>query len=185
MAGKVKLRTVRHCHSVLRRALQDATDKGALPSNPAVQASPPKTSATRAPETAVWNPSRLAVFLDQTRDHHLGALIRMAAMTGLRRGELCGLRWSDLDLDGCQPECPPDHRDRSRDPGRVRREVGALPTHARPRRRDRCRAAPPPGRPARATHDGRAGLVRHRPRLHEPVTGRRGIPTRSPARFNA
>ena len=101
MAGKVKLRTVRHCHSALRRALPDATDKGVLPSNLAVQASPPKTSATRAPETAVWEPEQLAVFLAQTTGHHLGALIRVAAMTGLRRGELCGLRWSDVDLDGC------------------------------------------------------------------------------------
>jgi integrase len=44
------LRTVRHCYSVLRRALQDAVDKGLLASNPAVKASPPKVSATRAPE---------------------------------------------------------------------------------------------------------------------------------------
>jgi integrase len=99
MATKVKLRTVRHCHSALRRALQDAVDKGALPSNPASQASPPKVSATRAPETEVWTPEQLAEFFQQTKDHHLGALIRVAGMTGLRRGELCGLRWSDVDLD--------------------------------------------------------------------------------------
>jgi integrase len=99
MAANVSLRTVRHCHSVLRRALQDAADKGALPSNPAASASPPKTSATRAPEKPVWSPEELSTFLDQTRDHHLGALIRVATMTGLRRGELCGLRWSDVDLD--------------------------------------------------------------------------------------
>jgi integrase len=92
------LRTVRHCHSALRRALQDAVDKGLLPSNPATKASPPKTAATRAPETAVWTPAELATFLDQTAKHHLGALIRIAGMTGLHRGELCGLRWSDVDL---------------------------------------------------------------------------------------
>jgi integrase len=92
------LRTVRHCHSVLHRALQDAVDKGLLASNPAAKASPPKTAATRAPETAVWTPAELAAFFDATKDHHLGALIRIAGMTGLRRGELCGLRWSDLDL---------------------------------------------------------------------------------------
>jgi integrase len=62
-------------------------------------ASPPKTSATRAPETEVWTPEQLRTFLEQTGDHHLGPLIRVAAMTGLRRGELCGLRWTDVDLD--------------------------------------------------------------------------------------
>jgi integrase len=100
MADKgLKLRTVRHCHAVLRRALADAVDKGVLPFNPAAAASPPKTSATRAPETACWTPAQTAVFLEQTRDHYLGATIRTAAMTGLRRGELCGLRWEDVDLD--------------------------------------------------------------------------------------
>jgi integrase len=39
------------------------------------------------------------VFLEQTTGHHLGAPIRVAGMTGLLRGELCGLRWSDIDLD--------------------------------------------------------------------------------------
>jgi integrase len=99
MIGKgLSLRTVRHCHSALRRAVQDAVDKGLLPSNPVTSASPPKTAATRAPETAVWTPEELATFLERTRDHHLGALIRVAGMTGLRRGELCGLRWADVDL---------------------------------------------------------------------------------------
>jgi integrase len=100
MADKgLTLRTVRHCHAVLRRALQGAVIKGMLASNPADNASPPTTSATRAPETAHWTPEQLATFLDQIRDHYLGAVIRAAAMTGMRRGELCGLRWEDVDLD--------------------------------------------------------------------------------------
>jgi integrase len=40
------------------------------------------------------------VFLDSVVHHHHAALFRLAAMTGLRRGELCGLRWADVDLDG-------------------------------------------------------------------------------------
>lgn len=99
IAKGLALRSVRHGHSALRRALADAFDKGLIPSNPADRATPPKPSATRAPETEVWTPAELRTFLDRTADHHHGALIRLAAMTGLRRGELCGLRWADVDLD--------------------------------------------------------------------------------------
>ena len=33
------------------------------------------------------------------RQHVLGAAIALAAVTGCRRGEVCGLRWSDLDFE--------------------------------------------------------------------------------------
>lgn len=36
---------------------------------------------------------------EETRSHVLGAAIALAAVTGCRRGERCGLRWSDLDLE--------------------------------------------------------------------------------------
>jgi integrase len=91
---------VRFAHSVCHKALADAERKGIVPVNVASKASPPKSSACRAPEAATWTPEQLRVFLDRTSDHHHGALIRLAAMSGLRRGELCGLRWSDVDLDG-------------------------------------------------------------------------------------
>jgi integrase len=93
------LRTVRFAHSVIHKALADARQKGLVLINVATQASPPKTSATRAPEATVWTPEQLRAFLDQTSGHQLGALIRLAAMTGMRRGEICGLRWCDVDLD--------------------------------------------------------------------------------------
>ena len=100
MSGKgLSLRTVRHCHSVLRKALADAVKKGLLPFNPADAASPPTTLATRAPETPIWTPEQLATFFGQIEGHHLAALVRVAAMTGMRRGELCGLRWADVDLE--------------------------------------------------------------------------------------
>jgi integrase len=100
MASKgLKPRTIRFCHSVLRKSLADAEAKMIVSYNVADKASPPRSSATRAPEAPVWTPGQLRTFLEQTKDHHHGALIRLAAMTGMRRGELCGLRWSDVDLD--------------------------------------------------------------------------------------
>jgi integrase len=96
----LSLRTVRYVHSIIGKALSDAERKGLVTRNVARRASPPRTSATRAPEMAVWTPDELRVFLDRTADHHHGALLRLGGMTGLRRSELCGLRWSDVDLDG-------------------------------------------------------------------------------------
>ena len=45
-------------------------------------------------------PERLAAGLEQLSadDPAFGCFIRLAAATGARRGELCGLRWSDIDL---------------------------------------------------------------------------------------
>ncbi len=99
-AAGLKARTVRFAHSVCHKALADAERKGVVPVNVASKASPPKSSACRAPEAGTWTPEQLRTFLDQTAEHHHGALIRLAGMTGLRRGELCGLRWEDVDLDG-------------------------------------------------------------------------------------
>lgn len=95
----LSLRTVRYVHAVLRKALADAEGKGIIARNVARRASPPRTAATRAPEMSVWTPAELHSFFELTADHHHGALIRLAGMSGLRRSELCGLRWSDIDLD--------------------------------------------------------------------------------------
>ncbi|MGD0880510.1 MAG: tyrosine-type recombinase/integrase [Acidimicrobiales bacterium] len=97
--GGLSPRSVRYVHSVIRKALADAVRKGALARNVADSASPPLAKSTRAPEMAWWKPRELRTFLDQTAGEPLGPLFRVAAMTGMRRGEVCGIRWSDLDLD--------------------------------------------------------------------------------------
>ena len=53
---------------------------------------------------AWWRPDELRTFLSVTADEPLGPLFRVAAMTGMRRGEVCGLRWSDVDLDKARLE---------------------------------------------------------------------------------
>ena len=51
------------------------------------------------PAVAVWTPAQLAQFLAFIRSHRLFAMFQLIAMRGLRRGEACGLKWEDLDLD--------------------------------------------------------------------------------------
>lgn len=51
------------------------------------------------PPVAVWTPAQTAAFLNGIRGHRLYAAYHLIALRGLRRGEACGLRWCDIDLD--------------------------------------------------------------------------------------
>jgi hypothetical protein len=51
------------------------------------------------PPVAVWTPAQLATFLGSVCQDRLYALWWLAALRGLRRSELAGLRWADLDLN--------------------------------------------------------------------------------------
>jgi integrase len=58
-----------------------------------------KASGKR-PAIGVWTAAHLHEFLEYTsRDAELGLLWRVIGLRGLRRGEACGLRWVDVDLD--------------------------------------------------------------------------------------
>ena len=51
---------------------------------------------------AVWTAEQTAAFLQHARGHDLYSLYLLVALLGLRRGEVTGLRWCDIDLDaGC------------------------------------------------------------------------------------
>jgi integrase len=89
-------KTVRNVHVMLHRALRDAMRWGYLPRNVAEAADPP---AARSPEQQVWSPAQLGVFLAHVRGDRLYALWLLVATTGMRRGELAGLRWADVDFD--------------------------------------------------------------------------------------
>ncbi|WP_328463422.1 site-specific integrase [Actinoplanes sp. NBC_00393] len=51
------------------------------------------------PSVAVWTAKQLATFLEANAEDSLFAFWWLAALRGLRRGELCGLRWAAVDLD--------------------------------------------------------------------------------------
>jgi integrase len=94
--GGLSPKTVLHIHRLLRQALGHAVKWQILARNPADAVAPPRPQRFEPPVLAPAETRRLLTTADQTPH---GALIHTAVMTGLRRGELLGLRWQDLDLD--------------------------------------------------------------------------------------
>jgi integrase len=87
--------TVQRVRATLRSALADALRDGLVKHNAARDAQGPR--GTR-PKVRPWEPAQLGEFLDYVAGNRLGALYQLLALTGLRRGEACGLRWADVDL---------------------------------------------------------------------------------------
>jgi integrase len=91
--------TRRLTHAVLHRALRDAVRWGRLFRNPADMADPPAAGRSRA---KAWTAKELVRFLGHARGDRLYPLWRLAATTGMRRGELAGITWRCLDLEGAR-----------------------------------------------------------------------------------
>jgi integrase len=89
-------RTVQAIHMTVRKALGDAARWGLVVRNVAALASPPKP---RRADMRTWTAAELRAFLEHVQDERLAALWMLAASTGMRRGEMLGLRWVDVDLD--------------------------------------------------------------------------------------
>ena len=93
-------KTVHNVHLALRKALADAVDEGLIRTNPAAGAH--KLDRDAAPEMLTWSQDELRRFLAAVEDERDYPLWRLAAQTGMRRGEVLGLRWRDVDLPGAR-----------------------------------------------------------------------------------
>jgi integrase len=95
-AAGLSPRTVTYIRAVLRRALGHALKWGMVSRNVATLVDPPRTE--RKPVNPL-SPKQVRRFLEVTKEEPLGPLFHVALATGLRQGELFGLRWHDVDLD--------------------------------------------------------------------------------------
>jgi integrase len=92
-------RSVSHTHHVLHRAFRQAVRWGVLARNPCDGVTPPRPERR---EMRVLSQAEAGTLLDATRDHPAHGLYVLALTTGMRQGELLGLRWDDVDLDGAK-----------------------------------------------------------------------------------
>jgi integrase len=161
--------TVNHVHTALNKLFNDAERKGLVNKNVVRVSTHPTLTTARAagPEMAVWAPEELTTFLRSIAGNRNEAMFRLAALTGMRRGELVGLRWRDVDLSrrrltvnqsvtvvaGVELASVPKTRRSRRAP--------------RPRRRDRRRVAAAPVPAARAVPPPRRDRHGQRPRVHD------------------
>jgi integrase len=95
--GRLSPRSVQYVHVIIHRSLRDAVRWGKVTRNVSDMADPPKGKSNR--NMATWTGKELFAFLGQLQGDTLHAPILLAATTGMRRGEVLGLRWSDVDLD--------------------------------------------------------------------------------------
>ncbi len=88
-------RMVRSCHTTCRTALDKAVTEGLIRVNPAVGCKlPPK----KAKEMQVLTPAEIVRFLTQAKEEGYYEIFLLELTTGMRRGEIIGLKWRDLDL---------------------------------------------------------------------------------------
>lgn len=87
--------TIQRIHGVLHQALDVAVNRSIIAKNPANDVTLPKRKAT--PKT-ILNNEQLERFMAAIKaDEHWHDFFYLEITTGLRRGELCGLMWSDFD----------------------------------------------------------------------------------------
>jgi integrase len=94
-----KATTVRRVHALIGAALHQAERWQLVDRNVSRQATPPPV---RAAEITAPEPDEVRRIIEAAEavEPTLAVLLLLAALTGARRGELCSLRWTDLDVEG-------------------------------------------------------------------------------------
>lgn len=88
-------RTVIQVHLLIKASLDRAVKWGMIPNNPTGAVNPPRY---RKKEMEIWTEDEVRKFLEAAESHRLFGAFHLAVSTGMRMGEILGLRWSDIDF---------------------------------------------------------------------------------------
>jgi integrase len=91
-------KTVYEIHLLIRHALADALRRGLVTRNVALVARAPKQRALQKIEGQAWTDEQLRAFLRTAAGHRYFPILWLTAMTGMRRNEVLGLKWPDIDF---------------------------------------------------------------------------------------
>jgi integrase len=97
--GGLSPQTVKHIHVVLKQALAQARVWRAISHNPADLVKPPKLARG---EMQTVNTDQTAAMIEAARGTPIFIPILLGVLCGMRRGEICALRWRSIDLDAGQ-----------------------------------------------------------------------------------
>jgi integrase len=93
---KLSAKSIEVFHSVLHKALDTAVRWGLVARNVCDAVSPPRREQT---EVTMLTIEQVRVLQEALRGHRLEALFLLAIATGMRRGEIMGLKWQDIDFE--------------------------------------------------------------------------------------
>lgn len=100
--GGLSERSLKQLHAVLHSSLAHAVECGMIHRNAAAALPRDVKPKPRRVEMRTWTATELQTFRRSVGNDRLRACFTLAATTGMRRSELLGLRWEDLDLEHAQ-----------------------------------------------------------------------------------
>lgn len=91
-------KTIKHHHRLISAILNQAVFWQVIPSNPATRVRPPRVPRTEAKYLDEKQTAKLLELMENESVPHQ-TMIKMFLYSGLRRGEMCGLEWGDIDFE--------------------------------------------------------------------------------------
>lgn len=94
--GKLSDENIQKCHTIINESMKKAASWEMISKNPVSLVERPKA---RKKEMQVWTLEQAHAFLEASKDDMYYIVFLLALTTGMRKGEILGLRWKDVDFD--------------------------------------------------------------------------------------
>ncbi|MGO4787009.1 tyrosine-type recombinase/integrase [Paenibacillus sp. 2KB_20] len=96
LLNTISANSIKKLHGLIKDALDEGIGFGDISKNVANAVTPPRVKKVKF---EVWNEAQLKVFLESAKTNRFHVVFDLAASTGMRIGEILGLRWKDVDLN--------------------------------------------------------------------------------------